>query len=352
LQTSFLQHAGSQALDEFTQSQPTTLIYSSSNYIRLIAQETMSNPYWIVVSDSTGIRAALPLLVKQGKLGPVVNSLAYFGSNGAIITRGDDIDAKLAVLTAYIAFCTEINACASTLITNPLVNDRKFYEENLPHDLLDERIGQFTYFPDDCAVSTLLSSFENPRPRNIRKAQRLGISVFATQSDEAIEFLHKTHDKGIRGIGGLPKSLEFFRSIPQILPGNAWNIYLAEFEGQYIAALLLFYNNRTVEYFTPCAVDQFRSFQALPLLIFEAMSEAMSRGYAQWNWGGTWLSQDGVYAFKKKWGTTDIPYNYFTRLHSESVLSAGREMLLEEYKGFFVLPFSALQSTEKAQETI
>ena len=31
------------------------------------------------------------------------------------------------------------------------------------------------------------------------------------------------------------------------------------------------------------------------------MASAAKRGMTRWNWGGTWLSQDGVYRFKKGW---------------------------------------------------
>ena len=40
----------------------------------------------------------------------------------------------------------------------------------------------------------------------------------------------------------------------------------AVINGERVAALLLLYGNQTVEYFTPCVVEQHRSSQALPLL--------------------------------------------------------------------------------------
>lgn len=342
LRTEIQPVSGSVDLDEFVLSQRASLIYTSESYIRLISNETRSEPYWIVSADSSGIRAVMPVVVKNGRFGPVVNSLAYYGSNGGIVSRGNDPEAKLATLSAYVEFCESVGACASTVITNPLLDDIDFYQKNLPHDLLDERIGQFTYFPEDQDGMTLLSQFEDPRPRNIRKAQRLGVQCTVSQSQDALGFLHATHEQNILSIGGLPKKLAFFQGVFQTFPREAWKVYIAEHNGERVAALLLLYFNRTVEYFTPCVVQKYRSLQALPLLIFQAMSEAMSEGYLRWNWGGTWLTQDGVYAFKKKWSTTDLPYKYFTRLYSQSVKAATREELLEEYSGFFVLPFSVL----------
>jgi len=46
--------------------------------------------------------------------------------------------------------------------------------------------------------------------------------------------------------------------------------------------------------------------------------------------------------FKKKWGTTDYPYYYYTRIFDASLKTRSRQELLEGYQGFFLLPFSEL----------
>jgi hypothetical protein len=350
LQIKLIDGPGDEAIEAFVYRDPRTLVYASPSYIGLVAAETRSRPYWLTALDASGLRGALPLLVKEGALGPVVNSLAFYGSNGGIIVHNDCQQVWLSLVRAFDAFGERIGAVASTLITNPLVADHELYDSHLPYDLRDQRIGQFTIFPEDRHPASLMALFDDPRPRNIRKAQRSGLTVSTSQSDEAIAFLHATHDQNIRSIGGLPKRLKFFQQIPKWLPHNAWNIYLAELDGQRVAALLLLYGNQTVEYFTPCVVEQHRSSQALPLLIYDAMVDAMASGYRQWNWGGTWLTQDGVYAFKKKWGTQDINYHYFTRLRSPELRNTSRETLLREYSGFYVLPFSALVSAGANQE--
>jgi hypothetical protein len=333
---------GNTALDAFVAASPDALIYTTTDYIRLVAGETRSDASWITVVDENGMRAALPVLTKIGSLGPVVNSLAYYGSNGGIVCDAKDVEAKHAAAAAFMSYCDDLGAAASTLITNPLLDDHDFYQTRLSHDLVDQRVGQFTVFPADRTADSLMSMFEDPRPRNIRKAERSGIEVSVSKSVADITFLSETHQQNIAAIGGLPKRREFFEALATTLPESAWCIYVARQGDETIAALLLLYFNGTVEYFTPCIVQEHRSSQALPLLIYRAMLDAMAEGYSRWNWGGTWLSQDGVYAFKKKWGTMDIPYHYFTRLRDRSLLKATRAQLLAEYAGLFVLPFSAL----------
>jgi lipid II:glycine glycyltransferase (peptidoglycan interpeptide bridge formation enzyme) len=107
--------------------------------------------------------------------------------------------------------------------------------------------------------------------------------------------------------------------------------------------LLCLYFNSTVEYFTPVLEKDFRNTQALTLVIYEAMVEAMSLGFSQWNWGGTWLNQDGVYDFKKRWGTTEYRYFYFTKVYDKTLQKTTKEYLLSEYPGLYLLPFDNLE---------
>ena len=125
--------------------------------------------------------------------------------------------------------------------------------------------------------------------------------------------------------------------------GKDYNIYIAKLNGEKIGALLLFYYNQTVEYFTPAAVSEYRNVQALPLIIYQAMCEANQKGYKWWNWGGTWLTQDGVYKFKNKFGAVDKEYKYFIKINNENIYNSSKEELLNEYDNFYVIPFDRLK---------
>ena len=125
---------------------------------------------------------------------------------------------------------------------------------------------------------------------------------------------------------------------------HEWAIFTATLHGEPIAALLVFYFNRTVEYFTPAIVKGYRSSQPLTLIIYKAMYEAIEQGFTNWNWGGTWVGQEGVYDFKKRWGKRDYPYYYYNKIFYPAVTHQSTKFLLEHYKGFFVIPFDQLKS--------
>jgi lipid II:glycine glycyltransferase (peptidoglycan interpeptide bridge formation enzyme) len=112
--------------------------------------------------------------------------------------------------------------------------------------------------------------------------------------------------------------------------------------GQPVAALLLLYFNRTVEYYVPATLEAERVHQPTSLILFQAMQDAARAGYTRWNWGGTWLNQDGVSRFKRKWGAQDSRYRYYIKLNAAEILKRSRSELLDAYPGFYVVPFDKL----------
>ena len=181
----------------------------------------------------------------------------------------------------------------------------------------------------------------------VRKAEKLGVAV-ATDEGE-MDFLVQTHAENMMEVGGRPKNAAFFGLVARRFKhGPEYRIYVARIDGRPVAAVLLFYYNGTVEYFTPVVRKEYRETQALSLAIYRAMCDASIAGFRWWNWGGTWSSQEGVYRFKKRWGTQDRPYTYFVRLNDESLRRLKAQALLDAYPDFFVLPFSQLETPMEA----
>ncbi|MFN3701556.1 MAG: GNAT family N-acetyltransferase [Alphaproteobacteria bacterium] len=321
-----------------------SLLYSSPSFMKLVTRHIQAQGGWFVAKRGDEIAGFLPFIVKDGPLGTVYNSMAYYGSNGGVIQHEYDDLAKTLLIEKFYETAKKNNALSATIITNPLLEDSDFYKKHIEFTHIDERIGQITRLPKDETELSLMKMFDDPRPRNIRKAQRMGVVIERKREHDALSFLYDSHALNMGAIGGLSKRRDFFDLIPQVMKDNEWDIYIAKLEGRPVAALLLFYYNLTVEYFTPVILEQFRNTQALALIIYQAMVDAQSNGFENWNWGGTWLTQGGVYDFKKRWGTTDYPYYYFNKVFNQSVYTSSKADLLREYEGVYVLPFSELES--------
>ncbi len=335
---------GTPEIRKYILKNPHTFVYSEPRFLQLVSEHLGAYCRWIVAHRGEEISGILPYLVKEGPLGPVFNSLAYYGSNGGVIQAEKDHNSLIAVVDAFYKVAANSNAVSATIISNPLECNNDIYEACAKHDFRDKRIGQFTHLPKK--VDDLLTQFDDPRPRNIRRAIREGVSV-RKGAAEALDFLYSTHVDNMRSIGGLAKKREFFDAIPANMQGGDWTIFTASLNEKPIAALLLFYFNRTVEYFTPVIIHSHRNTQALALVIYEAMNDAIHRGFANWNWGGTWLDQGGVYDFKKRWGTSEYPYFYYTKVFKRELSLCQQYYLLEQYPGFYLIPFAYLSLPQR-----
>lgn len=326
------------AYDAFLKTCRYALLYHSTRYMGFLVELLSCEQRTLLAVQDGVVVGALPLLSKDGPLGNVLNSLPYYGSNGGVLGTSPEAAAQL--LAHYNQLLDSGSVAAATLVENPLC---RMSPDSVTHELVDERIGQFTSldFSEDWA-SCLMGSFHQKTRNMIRKAEKLGVVVDI--ENDKLNFVRDIHVQNMTEIGGLPKSDDFFRLIPRYFEaGKDYNIYVARLEGEPVAAVLNFYFNNTVEYYTPVVCKAYRDTQALSLAIFSAMVDASRIGFLRWNWGGTWLTQEGVYRFKKRWGTQDLPYTYFVQLNNRKFLEMTRAEVLAGYPSFYTLPFSMLK---------
>jgi len=335
--------AGDEEIEDFLQINHQALFYHSGHYLKLLSKILSADCFYITVKRNGVLNSIMPVMVKRSKLGVIYNSLPYFGSNGSVVQSDRSLEEQRLILKTFFCKAKADQALTATVILNPFdVEDENLWQK-LGVGTMDFRIGQITYLPQN--KEDLMSCFQNPRPRNIRKAIKSDVNVSIVH-EEGLEFLYKTHRENISSIGGTPKTWSFFSAIPDFIPYNKWKIYLAELDGIKISALLLFYQSRTVEYFTPATNKMHKSLQPSSLLIYRAMNDAIDAGFSNWNWGGTWQTQAGVYDFKKKWGAKDQIYNYKTFVFDDRVFGMAKEALLQNFPGFYVVDFAKLKECQ------
>jgi hypothetical protein len=324
---------------QFLLTHPKALFYHSLKYKTFLERLLgCASNYLLLIDGNDDIQGVLPLMIKEGPYGKVLNALPFYGSNGSLLVNQAG-DAHF-LLDAYYKLIESEKIVASTLISNPLEDE----DIKIEHDYKDERVGQWT--PIKAVTEDLLMGLiDSSTRRNIRKAIKEDIQVKIDNT--AIDFLQKTHNDNMAAIGGIPKEDLFFKTFPDVFKeGEDFNIYVAYKNEKPVAALLIFYFKDIVEYFTPVIDHEFRSDQPMALIIYKAILDASTNNAEWWNWGGTWLSQEGVYKFKKKWGALDKPYYYYTICKSPSFTKLKKEDLLSNYKNFFTVPFGQLDDKE------
>jgi CelD/BcsL family acetyltransferase involved in cellulose biosynthesis len=324
--------------DRFATSAAHAMLYYGLGWRDLLARLLGCRPRYLMAMDGETPAGILPLMQADGPYGTVLNSLPYYGSNGGVLAA--DETARAALWQAYVDATGAADVAAATVIAHPLRPDAP---PDASYQFTDDRIGQWTALGS--TVPPLWDRIDGTARRNIRKAEKSGIRVSVDNS--AFDFLYDTHHDNITAIGGLAKDYRMFALVAECFAGDRdYRLYVAHAGDTPVAALLLFYHGDIVEYFTPATVHDARELQPSAALLMAAMTAAGDAGYRWWNWGGTWLSQQGVYRFKRKWGAEDRPYRYYIRLNEPAMRDARRTDLLSAYPGFFTLPFGVLTPAE------
>src|ERR1700756_1305104 len=325
--------ANKRVFDEYVSNHNESMFFHSSNYINFLAQLLSASVKHLIAFDNNKVVGVLPLLKKDGPWGKVYNSLPYYGSNGGVLADNNDVANEL--INAYNSLILEKEVLASVWVENLLATNN--YSNKIKHNLTDYRIGQYTNIQCEVKHAEELMNLFHYKTRNmIRKGERSGFEIKV--NNEEVYFLRSVHKENMTAIGGKAKSDSFFNFPNHFEKDKDYKIWVAYLNDAPVAALLLFYYRKTVEYYTPVIKEEYRDKQPLSLLIYEAMKHALNNGYTLWNWGGTWATQGGVYTFKKRWGTIDKNYNYYIQLNDEKLYEKSKDEILKYYPDFFIVP--------------
>lgn len=178
-----------------------------------------------------------------------------------------------------------------------------------PHDMQPREI-----FKIDISKSEgeLLAGMKPKTRYNIRLAEKRGVSVYETREAKHIEaFLGLiTATSGRKGITSHPKS--YYEKFFQVLPREMCRLFVAEYQGEIIAANLVMFSGDTVTYLHGGTADRHRDAMAPYLLQWEQIKVAKEEGYHRYDFGGvhtgsTSSSWGGITKFKTGFSPSTPP---------------------------------------------
>ena len=330
------------------------MLYHSESYGRFLKAVVPDArcEYLVALSDGEPV-AALPTFIMVNEThGTVVNSLPFYGSHGGLLlSPACPPEAADFLIDTFHARNRAGGVVAATVVSN--LADASPPDWRPDPALSDRRIGQLTPLPAGTNAEELgerlLASFHAKTRNHIRKGLKSGYTFREDHSAATFAALEKLHREGMEAIGGRAKKPLFFNAVPATFAyGREYRVFVADHaDGSIGAILLVLYHRNFAEYFCPVSDSAQRSLQPLSALIHHAMIQSvLQNGSTCWNWGGTWLTQDGVYDFKSRWNTRDQEYDYKIWLYTENgdVTGLTPTQLATAYPDFFVVPYSALAS--------
>lgn len=330
-----------------------SLIYTQPAFLEFLEQATGGSSRILTVTVNECLVGALPFLVReQPGVGTMINSLPWWGSHGSCVLdrqRGDAGDIRRALLDGFKSQIEKANLVSATMIlSHEEEAERAIYVAALAPTAMDTRIGQITKLPRNPGVQgeALLRTFAQKTRNLVRKSLKQGFTELVTDDDRAWSFLHRVHVENVLALGGKPKPLSHFHLLRETLPASMRRLSLAMDGETPVAALLLLYAGKTVEYVTPAIEVGARSRQPLSFLIWNGMLDAIERRFSAWNWGGTWQGQTSLHHFKAGFGAEDRPYSYLICAPPDGItkLQKHRGQLDAMFPYFYAYPFSLLNA--------
>ena len=338
------------AYDRCVVSDPRNLVYPTRPFLTFLQEVAGGETHCLVAEEDDNIRGVFPYLRKwDERYGTVYNSLPWYGSYGACTLAGDaGPEVRERLIDAWRTMLYETrDLLTATAVLSPLEEaHRESYSAILVNATTDSRIGQITNLPYGGAGldERLLSVFSQKTRNLVRKSLKQGFSLIMSDEEWTWRFLHDTHVENMHAIGGKAKPWEHFAAMRTHIPVEWRSIYVAMLAEIPVAAMLLFSFNRTVEYITPVVKVDYRSSQPLSFLIYNGMFDAVKKGFAYWNWGGTWITQGSLHHFKAGWGGKDYPYTYLIDASPKSIeiIKNNVDDIVDAFPYYYVYPFNQL----------
>jgi len=146
--------------------------------------------------------------------------------------------------------------------------------------------------------------------RKIRRAEKEQLSYDVGRTDEFIETFYNLLLITRRRHQLPPQPISWFRNLAKNM-GDALHIRLARKNGSPIAALLTLRHRSNIIYKYGCSDGAFHQLGGMPFLFWKLIEEGKATGATCIDFGRSELENEGLVAFKDKFGTTKRTLTYF-----------------------------------------
>ena len=186
--------------------------------------------------------------------------------------------------------------------------------------------------------------FKSNALRNIRKAEREGVSASMENSPEAMAAFYKLHC-GTRRYHGLPpQPWSFFENIfKYVIAAGKGFVFLAVHAGKTVAAVVCATFRRQVLYKFGASDRGSQHLRPNNLVMWEAVRWACRSGMNSFHFGRTEPENEGLRQFKRSWGTAEAGIQYFKYIMPANTFATASGPQKVSYGFFKLMPLPMLR---------
>ncbi|MEK7673095.1 MAG: peptidoglycan bridge formation glycyltransferase FemA/FemB family protein [Patescibacteria group bacterium] len=318
MQARILNQSEENIWSEFIANHPLTSIHQTPTWGHFQSKIPSRGKYWIVVLEENNKIIGGTMLIRM----PIAKGYTWlYSARGPLLNYEKNAQEQMDILVKEISKIAKKEKAVFYRIDPPLPANSKL-------KLKGFSANHYGFQPEHTLILDLTKSHEEilaqmkPKGRyNIKLAEKKGVQIRIADPKNAAQFsqdiadYHRillettTRDK-FHG-----HDSTFYKNMVETLTqANLGNLYIAEFEGKTIAAIIVTFFAKTAIYYYGVSSNEHRNVMAPYLLQWRAINDAKAKNHKEYDFLGIapenvqnhpWA---GVTDFKKKFGGESISY--------------------------------------------
>ena len=304
--------------DAYVRDHPAGSVYHTSRWCRIVGEIGRYNPACLVTRNKEGrLAGILPAMEIRSRL--TGNRLGTLPFSDECYPIADDKQATLALLEGALHIREDRGLEFFEMRGTPVT--RQYFGETAPECvtvLPNMGFAQQSHFynyllpllPDSEAV---LQTFHKKSVRpTIKRSFKLGVTVRHGHGDKDLHEFYRMYCITRKRHGIPPQPVRLFERILAELDGDPLALlYLAEFEGRCIGAIIVFRFMGKTYLKYEVVDDDFRDQRPVYAMLWKSIEESAQDGDHTYDFGRTEKDNTGLAGFKSRWGTTQIELPYY-----------------------------------------
>jgi hypothetical protein len=252
------------------------------------------------------------------------------------------------LLGKSIELAKELKCISLSIITNPFLDDAKFYREAEPPDYI---LNNFTQVIDLNAVLTDTGRYNTGKARynnhiykNLAKARSAEV-VVQWGEERDFDIWYAIHCKRHGELGKTPLPRPFLEGILTCMkPAGMGGLAVIKIKNRIIGGCIYIWNGETVDAFILSSDSDYFEYGINHSITDFALRYFKRHDLRWFNWQSSKRSS-GVYSFKERWGSRERNYQFltwtfpgFSKAFTEEV-----EAISRYYRWHYVAPFEAVK---------
>jgi CelD/BcsL family acetyltransferase involved in cellulose biosynthesis len=285
--------------DALLWTHPHATFFHSSAWAKTLVDAYGFEPRYVVATSGGELRGLLPVMEARSWLrGQRGVSLPFTDECAPLLTPGVTAESLLGVATY-----------------EGIARGWKYLELRGGHELFSDLPESVSFhghvLPLNQKAEDIFEKFADSVQRNIRKAEREGVTVEFGTDRAAVRAYYDLHCRTRTRHGAPPQPFRFFEALgTHILEKGHGFIALARHNGRAIAGAVFFRFARTAIYKFSASDERFQELRGPNLVIWQSLRRLINAGVMELDFGKTSQANEGLRRFKRQWGAEERVIRY------------------------------------------